>query len=401
MKTTDFGPESPGRLERTVFSEQVFTGTKAELRDIAGMGFVPNPLPPKFDLGKLLIEIQEALLAAERRLSELAGVARDLENPYVLIGPFSAREARLSSAIENTFASARQLALFDVDPTAIKSDDRAEVVEVRNYIQALEHGFRSELPLCCRLFLEMHKILLTGVQRDAGIPGEFRTTQNAIGSRAEAFENAKFVPPPARFVPECMADLDKFVNTKSSQIPLLVRMAMAHYQFECIHPFEDGNGRLGRLLIALQLCKQAQLSAPLVYISGFFEQNRDSYYQKLYNVSTRDDWFGWIKFFLTAVVTQAEDACARAKKLLALRADYHTKVREKRASAMLPLIVDKLFQHPVLTIARVREYTGVTPPAAAKHISKLVEKQIVTEFQTGRQRNRLYLAKDILEITES
>lgn len=400
MKENDFRPGFPGKLERTIFRERIFTGTRIDVREVPGVGFVPDPLPPKLDLGGLLVEIHDAVVAASSKLAELAAVARDLQNPYILIGPFSAREARDSSAIENTYASAQQLALFDIDPNAIDRESVSEVTEVRNYVRALEHGFQSDRPLCCSLFLEMHEILLTDVKRDAGTPGQFRTTQNAIGSKESSFENAKFVPPPPAHVSGCMNDLERYINTAESKIPLLARMAMVHYQFESIHPFDDGNGRLGRLLIALQLCKQGPIRAPLVYISGFFEKNRQSYYQKLYNVSTQGDWIDWIKFFLTAVVTQADDACVRATKLLKLRTDYLERVREKRASGALPILIDKLFEHPILTVSLVCKLANVTSPAASQQIRRLIEKRILQEYPTGRQRKKLYIATEILDVTD-
>jgi len=399
MRTEDFAAGiASGRLERTVFKEKIYTGTAVTLRDVHGYGFVPNPLPPNLDRGELLVQIQDGLLEAERSLSELAGIARDLENPYLLIGPFVQREARLSSAIEDTYASAKQVMLFDLDPNSIEPESRNDTREVSNYVKALHYGHKSPLPLCRRLFLEMHKILLDGVHRDAGVPGEFRTTQNAIGKKDSRFENARFVPTPPNYVPECLDQLERYING-DCRLPRLVRFAITHYQFECIHPFDDGNGRLGRLLVALQLCKQAQLSSPLVYISGFFEQNRSDYYDKLLAVSTRNEWEEWISFFLTAIVTQARDAYNRAKLLLELRAKYQQLVQEKRASAVLPKIIDALFEHPVLTVNLVRKIGCVTAPSAGALISKLEKKGIIVEA-TGRKRKKVYIAPKIIELVD-
>jgi Fic family protein len=398
MKPEDFDLDvAPGRLEPTTFTERVY-GTPITTREVTGLGFVPDPLPPNFDMGEVLQATIKSISRAERCLGELSAMARDLENPYLLIGPFVTREAKLSSAIENTYASAKQIALFDVDLDAIEPDDRPETLEVRNYVHALHHGFRSKLPLCSRLFLEMHKTLLQGVERDAGVPGEYRTTQNAIGRNRSRFEDAKFVPVPPRFLGDCVTQFERFINSNSDIHPL-IRFAIAHYQFECIHPFDDGNGRLGRLLIALQLCRQADLSAPLVYISGFFEQNRDDYYGKLFRVSTHGEWLDWVKFFLSGVVTQAEDALHRATKLLELRKSYHERVREKRASGVLPTIIDKLFEFPVTTVATVCEWTGLTPPAAGKLVRKLEEKRILAEI-TGREKRRVFYAPGVFELIE-
>ncbi len=395
MQYADFqSSESPGRLEPTSFHERVGLESVAA----RGFGFVPDPLPPDLNHGQMLVTIQDVLLSAERGLSRLDTVARDLENPYLLIGPFVSREAKLSSAIENTFASAEQLALFDVVGQTVSSGSASDVREVRNYVSALHHGFRSDLPICRRLILEMHQILLTDVRRDAGVPGRFRARQNAIGRPGERFGDARFVPPPPQFVDQCISDLETYIN-KQDDLPRLVRFALCHYQFECIHPFDDGNGRLGRLLITLQLCKQAQLAAPLIYVSGYFEQNRQTYYDLMYEVSRAGRWMDWIRFFLTAIDVQAADAFERAKRLLALRAEYHARVREKRASALLPKVIDSLFEHPATTISKVSSLTGVTPPAAGRLVSKLVSKGILVEA-TGRQSHRAFVAPGILASIE-
>ncbi len=390
----------PGKLEATVFTEKRFSGGSVAYTDVSGYGFVPDDLPPSLDLGQLLIETQAAILEAERNLTQLDTIARDLENPYMLIGPFITREAKLSSAIENTFASAKQIALFDSDPSAVETENRQEVQEVRNYVQAMNHGYKSNLPISPRLVLEMHKILLTDVRRDAGVPGKFRTTQNAIGNRSTSFEDAKFVPTPPRFIDDSISALMKFIHDTESEIPRLIRFALSHYQFECIHPFDDGNGRLGRLLVSLQLCSQAQLAAPLVYVSGFFEQHRESYYSLLYNVSAKGEWMPWVNFFLSAIATQADDAFDRARRLLQLRQKYLDAVREKRASALLPKLVDRLFEHPAMTVSMASMLTETTPQTAGKLVQKLCEKKILSEV-TGRKSHRVYIAPEILEAIES
>lgn len=390
---------APGRLEPTTFTERRFSPKGIETTVAQGYGFVPDNLPPQISRSEILDVCVQPLLDAERSLSELAGVARDIDNPLVLMGPFIQREAKLSSAIENTFASGQNLALFDVDANAVEPDKRQDTREVSNYSRALWHGYKSDLPICRRLILDMHKILLDGVDRDAGTPGKFRQTQNAISQQHHRFRDAKFVPPPPRYLDKLISALEAYVNTKSS-LPRLIQFALTHYQFETIHPFDDGNGRLGRLLIALQLCKQAQLDMPLVYISGFFEANREEYYQRLFRVSTQGECGEWINFFLTAIATQAEDARDRAKNLLGLRQKYRDLVTEKRASAMLPSVIDELFKQPAITVTGVCKTTGLKAPSAGKLIGKLEEKGIVLEI-TGRQRKRVYVATEILEATQS
>lgn len=388
---------APGRLEPTTFNERAYGKRGLEYREVHGFGYVPNDLPAGITAKAIAADIQDVLLAAERNLSFLEGLACNLDNPTLLMGPFAQREAKHSSAIENTFASAEQLALFDMDPSAIEAPDRPEVHEVNNYVKALRHGFDADEPICLRLMREMHAILLTGVSRAVGRPGEFRTSQNAIGDQTAPFEDAKFVPPPPRYLDPCLSALEKFIHAKSD-LPRLVRIAMVHYQFECIHPFDDGNGRLGRLLIALQLCSQAQLSLPLVYISSFFEQHRDDYYRLLYRVSAEGAWVDWIKFFLSAIATQAEDALKRARKLIALRNEYQDRVRQKRASAMLPKIVDELFVSPAITVAKVSRIAEMQPSSAGKLIGQLQKHGILREA-TGRSHYRVFIAGDIIRTT--
>lgn len=397
MSPDDFSPGSPGKLVPTVFREQQPSG---DFRDVSGFGFVPDLLPPQLDETALLVQTHTAVLRAERALSHLDGVASQAENPALLIGPFQIREARLSSAIENTFASAEQMVLFGLDPTTVEEPKRDDVKEVNNYVSALHHAFKSDLPICLRLVKEIHERLLEGVARQSGRHGEFRTTQNAIGRAGSPFATARFVPPPPSYLDDLLRNWEMFVNDQSTSMSRLVRFAIAHYQFECIHPFDDGNGRIGRLLIAHQLCEQAQLSKPLVYVSNYFEQNRASYYDLLYEVSTKGNWMRWILFFLEAVESQASETSSRFIRLAELRDAYHDRVREKRASALLPAVVDDLFLSPALTVSQVRERTGVTTQAAGELVRKLVAKKILAEA-TGRQSHRVYVAPEILEIINS
>jgi len=397
MKESDFLPSAPGRLEPTTFLERRYTEHGRELGEVRGLGYVPDDLPAQVTKVAIAAEVQDVLLAAERNLSLLEGLARNIDNPALLWGPFAHKEAKHSSAIENTFASEHQLALFDIDPTAVEPASRSDVREVNNYLRALRSGFESSDPICLRLIRQMHGILLSGIDRAAGRPGEFRTTQNAIGDPTAPFSDARFVPPPPTFLGACLDHFEKYLHA-DSDLPRLVRFAMAHYQFECIHPFDDGNGRLGRLLIALQLSKQAQLSLPLVYVSGFFEKHRDDYYRLLFRVSSEGAWVDWIRFFLSAVATQAEDAWKRAEKLRTLAAHYHARVMKKRASAMLPRVVDELFLNPAITVARVCEVAGMQPASAGKLVRQLEEHGILTEA-TGRKRNRVFVAEEIIRTT--
>jgi len=397
MRPDDFGPCSPGRLVPVEFGERAPDTPGGAVTVRRGSGFVPDPLPPR-TLGRreILDALYDAIAAAERALSVLEGATQQLHNPHLLIGPFLTREAKLSSAIENTFASARELALFDLDARAV--DDRDQTREVMNYIRALEHGLRSELPLCLRLLREMHAVLMKGVPTRARRIGDFRSGQAAIGS-TERFEEARYVAPPAGELQPCLDAFESYLATPDD-LPRLVRFALLHYQFEAIHPFEDGNGRLGRLLIVLQLCKQAQMTHPAIYVSGFFEAHRQDYYDLLLRVSTDGAWLDWIRFFLRAVESQAIDALSRARRIIELNQQHQKRVREKRASALLPVLVDRLYERPALTIAEVSRICRVTPRAAALAVRRLVEKGILVEA-TGRKKNRIFIAPEILDVIES
>ena len=393
MKRDEFSDDAPGELISTSFREHRIRDGARHDAEVTGVAFCPSPLPPNLPLGEMLPKIYPVLLEAERNLSLLEGIASRISNPHLLIGPFSRREAILSSRIENTFASARELALFEEDPQALE-DDRDDVREVHNYVSALNHGLASERPISINLIRDMHRILLRSVRGEDKRPGEFRDRQNAIGGNT--FESSRFVPPPTLRVLDCMRDLETFIH-KKDDIPRLVRFAMVHYQFEAIHPFLDGNGRVGRLLITLLLCAQSQLTKPLVYVSGYFEANRQEYYDRLFEVSTRNRWIPWIEFFLRAVATQAEDARSRADRLIALQEEFQTMVREKRASAKLVEVVDGLFAKPSVTIQDVQDLTGMTPTAAGNLVKRLVEKAILVEA-TGKRRDRVFVAPKILNV---
>lgn len=401
MRPSEFSDQAPGRLEPTTFRESSWKDGVRESKDIPGVGFVPDPLPPKgVSRREVLDATYEVLIAAERELSKLGGVAdhADLPNPYLLIGPLAQREARLSSAIENTFASAEQIALFDADPSAVR-DDRNEVREVHNYVRALHHALTSNLPVCSRLLKQLHAILLEGVIRPGVRPGEFRTEQNAIG-KSNSFEDARFVPPPPRFLDECLKNFEDYANRTDDGLPRLVRFAILHYQFETIHPFADGNGRLGRVLIPMQLCQTGQISQPYLYISGYLERRREEYCDLLYRVSTRGEWLAWINFFLDGVATQAIDAYKRCGRLIALRRRYRDEVASVRRTNVDLALIEHLFGSPSITISKAAEIAGVTQQAAGTAIRHLEESGVLVEI-TGREKSRVYVAREILDVVKS
>lgn len=355
--------------------------------------FVPHPLPPPVTWASRLVS---ALSEADQTLGRLDGIGRTLPNPHLLINPFIRREAVLSSRIEGTQADLSDLLLFEARPHSKPA--KPDVVEVRNYVQAMEYGLKrlAELPLSGRLLREIHEHLMTGVRGQHMTPGEFRTSQNRIGKPGCTLNEATFIPPPPEEMKECLSQLEKYLNT-AGDLPPLIHMAAIHYQFEAIHPFLDGNGRIGRLLITLLLCAENRLSQPLLYLSAYFEKHRDAYYDHLLSISRRGTWEAWFTFFLDGVVEQANDAIHRADQLLELHQEYHEALQTPRTSALPLKLVDALFESPIVTIRKTSEILDVTPAAAQAVVDKLIAAEILQEV-TGRKRDRIYVANRILEI---
>lgn len=361
---------------------------------IQGVAFVPNPLPPPLlDIAPLVPLIAKATKA----LGELSGIGQTLQNPYLLVRPFMRREAVASSKIEGTVTTLTELLLFEVDQEAERSPDAREVF---NYVRALEHALHSldRLPISSRLIREAHKKLMSGVQKHRGaaiVPGEFRTDQNWIGARL--IENARYVPPPAPEAIVAMGELEKYIHDGSDDLPLIVKLALIHYQFEAIHPFPDGNGRVGRLLIPLVLCEQKEISEPLLYMSPYFEKNYDEYIDKMLTVSQLGLWESWIEFFLVGVEETCRDAIAKTRALKNLQDNYWGRIQEARSSALLGKLLDQLFQHPVITIPHASERLGITYNAAKNNIERLIKHKILQPSDSAR-RPKVFFAREILSI---
>lgn len=362
-----------------------------------GYAFVPNPLPPEnltWDS-----ELVEMLSTADRALGELAGIGRSLPNPHLLVRPFLRREAVLSSRIEGTQASlsdvlayeAVQLPLFDAP------DD---VKEVHNYVRTLEYGLErmSSLPVSLRLIRELHGILMEGVRGEQFRAGDFRQGQNFIGPPGSHLASATYVPPPPKEMMEALQNLEFYIN-EPSNLPPLIRLGLIHYQFEAIHPFPDGNGRLGRLLISLLLCSWSLLPQPLLYLSVFFEANRPDYYANLRGITEKGRWNTWLSFFLIGISSQAVDAAARVKRINDLRENYRQRFQQGRSSARLLQVVDLLFARPLVTVRTVEAELGLPYPTAERYIDELVKQGILVG--TGKARNRVFRANEILQVIES
>jgi len=352
-------------------------------------------LEPKLKLG---LETINALSSADRALSELAGIARTLPNPHLLIRPFMRREAVLSSRIEGTQASLSDLLFFEAASGG--ETEVSDVQEVANYVGALEHGLRrlSDFPLSLRLIREMHEHLMRGVRGEHQTPGEFRTSQNWIGPPGCTLMDATFVPPPVAEMNDALDGFEKYLHAQS-EMPPLIRLSLIHYHFEAIHPFLDGNGRIGRLLMTLILCADGLLPEPMLYLSAYFERYRDDYYRLLLGVSQRGEWIPWIRFFLKAVEVQSRDAIQRSDVLLTLWSRYRTQLQEARGSALLLALVDMLFSFPAINTRMAAEALEVTQRSAQLNINKLVEAGILEEA-TGRKRYRVYVAREIIAVLE-
>lgn len=352
--------------------------------------YVPNPLPPSLEWDAALVsQISRADLA----VGTLSGLGETLPNPHLLIYPFIRREAVLSSRIEGTQSSLSDLLLFE----ATQVEKQRDVKEVQNYVRAMEYGLKRlhELPLSLRFILELHGILMEGVRGEHAAPGEFRRSQNWIGAPGATLNEATFVPPPVTEMQECLNQLEKFLHS-DTRLPAIVQAAMVHYQFETIHPFLDGNGRIGRLLITLLLCQKNVLARPLLYLSAFFEQHRQEYYEILLKVSQIGAWREWIEFFLKAVTEQSEDALSRSRRLLELLRGYSNMAREKHLPPTAGQLIELIFMKPVLNAKTAQDFLKVSYPSAQNAINSLEKAGILTEI-TGRKRDKAYSAKEILK----
>ena len=402
MNEKAFTKHAPGRLvPAEAYERRLGRDGQHEQAAVRGVAFVPAPLPPRGLQREAFIgAMYDELGAAERAVARLDAAISAIPNPRLIERPFRLREAQVSSRIENTIASLEEVALAE----ATDRSTRNEVLETLNHDRALEHGLTSPLPLCVRLFNDMHRILLDGVRGDDKRPGAIREVQNYISGRSDRFADARFVPPPPGEVAGLLRDLEVFLNKggprEGPRFPRLIEVAMGHYQFETIHPYRDGNGRLGRLIVALALCKDGSMTRPLVYVSAYFEKHRQMYYDLLLAVSTKGDWPGWVRFFCTAVATQAADGLKRVKQLAGLREKYLRAITGPRASSLGPRLVDCLFERPALKITDAARALQVTYVAAQRHVLRLVEAGALQEV-TGGNWGRVYVAREILDVAEA
>lgn len=366
--------------------------------ELAYRVFLPNPLPPEdLDLpGELWGVFERATFA----LGELSGLGRSMPSPQLFIRPFIRKEAVLSSMIEGTQTELGQLMALEAQQRAKHGEARLDpdAREVLNYVIALEYGLEriKALPMSLRLLRELHERLVDGVRGQYAAPGEFRITQNWIGPPGCTLNEAIYVPPDVESMDDALAKFEEYLHSGNG-LPRLIKLGLIHYQFEAIHPFVDGNGRIGRLLLTLLICDWKLLPLPLLYLSAFFERNRGEYYRLLLQVSQRGNWSDWLSFFLEGVRVQAEDAAGRARGLLDLQQEYHQTVATAGQSVALLRIVDYLFESPIVSIPEIQRMLGCTYQAAKYSVDKLVSAGVLTEMVLGT-RPKLFFANQILQI---
>lgn len=355
--------------------------------------FIPDPLPPALSWTPNLVR---ALSEADRAIGRLAGEGGRLPNPHLLIRPFLRREAVLSSRIEGTQATLGELLASEAGVAVDRSP--ADLREVANYVVALEYGIKrlETLPLSLRLIRELHAKLLKDVRGNQATPGEFRRSQNWLGPAGCTLANATYVPPPPSELMDCLGAWERFLHEKT--LPPLVQVALAHYQFEAIHPFLDGNGRVGRLLITLFLIERSVLPTPLLYLSAFFEATRREYYDHLNAVRERSAWEVWLEYFLNGVARQAEDALGRAERINGLLSKWRVAVAGS-PSKVPALLVDRLAENPYWTVKGVADRLGVAYTTAQRAVEKLESLGILPQT-TRAKRDRVYCARAILAILE-
>ena len=380
-------------MDETQFTETM-TGTLIPTQHGVN-GFCPNPLPPQIDMNS----ISNVLVKASMALGGLEHLAKNVQNPYLLIRPLQRKEALRSSAMEGTYSTADNLAI--VQAYSETSGDESDQ-EVLNYIRALDYAQTAmeKLPISHRVIKGMHEILLKNLSKNRGADkraGDYKMDQNWIGAKTIA--QARFIPPSPETALQCMDDLEHFINNKPETMPDLIAAALVHYQFETIHPFADGNGRIGRMLVPLYLMQEGALSKPWLYISPYIDQHKDAYIDKMFGVSATGDWTSWLMFFLTAIEKSCESTIETIHKLNELREDYRAKLQRKTRSTTALTLCDYLFERPVVSIPNVQAETKVTYPTARMTVEILCKNDILTPIPNF-ENPKLFWAKDIIRLSD-
>lgn len=357
--------------------------------------YLPKPIPRELDLsGEAISELSEA----DASLGHLQGLGMLITDPSMLIGPYLRREALASSRIEGTQASLSDVLQAEIDEDTATDDTS----EVRQYLEATRKAYELArvLPITQRLILEVHSTLLTGVRGEEKLPGEFRTSPVWVGRAGATPDTATFVPPLPTHLGELLSDWEKFVNDDGRHMPALIQAGLMHYQFETIHPFLDGNGRIGRLLINLLLLARKRLPLPLLYLSNYFETHRDEYYERLQAVREQGDIEGWLLFFLRAVRAQADDAIVRSRKLIEIREQYQAEAIKERSS--LPRLVDIIVRNPYVTVKSVELRLELTNQGARNLIKNAQARGWLESLgANGRGGRELWYSPEIYKVMES
>jgi Fic family protein len=361
--------------------------------------FIPAPLPPLPPIA-VIGALQALLSKADRELGRLDGSIQTLPNPDLFVLMYVRKEAVLSSQIEGTQSSLQDL--LAAEAKVLAKEGSRDVGEVVNYVKAMNHGLSrlEKLPVSVRLFREIHEKLLTGGRGSTLTPGELRRSQNWIGPAGCTLAEAAFVPPPPEEVPQALGDLEKFLH-QDDEMPLLIKIGLAHVQFETIHPFLDGNGRIGRLLITFLLCERGVLQKPVLYLSYYFKRHRQAYYDHLQAVRDAGDWEGWLAFFLRGIAEVSAQATETARRILELRERHRTLITEHlgRAAGNGHRVLEHLYKHPIISVKEVRSVTGTSNPAANLLVQKLTKYGILNEI-TGQKRNRRFRYEAYIRLFE-
>jgi Fic family protein len=366
------------------------------IRQVEGYrAFVPAPLPPDPPLA-FDAELATVLAGAGTALGRLDGVAATLPNPELFVAMYVRREAVLSSQIEGTQSTLDDILAFEIDPD--RGELPGDIEEVVNYVTAMNYGLTrlKTLPLSLRLLREIHKKLMADVRGGEKSPGEFRQSQNWIGGGSRGLADAAFIPPPPHEMRAALGNLERFLHDSGGLDPLIV-CALAHAQFETIHPFLDGNGRVGRLLVTFLLCHAEVLQRPVLYLSHYLKQHRASYYDRLMAIRTAGDWEGWLRFFLTGIGEVAREAEQTARNIVQLREHARREAQSARLSANVLTLLDYLFERPLITVNAARERLGISFPAANGMISELSKIGLLSEV-TGGRRNRMFRFDPYLDL---
>ena len=358
--------------------------------------FVPNPLPPTIDFSAIMGHLQDAAIA----IGHLNGSGKQIDNPNLVIRPLLRKEALLSSSMEGTFTTANALVMAEADTNNTDSNSQ----EVLNYILAFQHANKilEEIPISNRMIKSTHNILLSnlGKTRSSGRqPGTYKTQQNYIGGTTRKIADARFVPPPPEETEQAMGELEKYINREDAgQIPPLIDAALIHYQFETIHPFSDGNGRMGRILIPLFLKQKGILEKSLLFVSPVVEGRKEEYVDAMLDVSKTGNWTGWIQYFLEVITASCNSTISTIDELLELRNYFRLETAQHGGSAKLTILTDELFTHPIISIPQAAEIMELTYPSAQNAVNKLVELDILHEIPATNH-PRLFICTRVVNAT--